>query len=58
MSADATKGQVRRVLEEGARAYLTKPLDIRRLLELLDLELGQDSLLERDPVDQQSGSVS
>jgi CheY-like chemotaxis protein/anti-sigma regulatory factor (Ser/Thr protein kinase) len=58
VSADATKGQVRRVLEEGARAYLTKPLDIRRLLELLELELGQDSLQERDPVDQQSGSVS
>jgi PAS domain S-box-containing protein len=58
VSADATKGQVRRVLDEGARAYLTKPLDIRRLLELLELELGQDSLLERDPVDQQSGSVS
>jgi PAS domain S-box-containing protein len=41
VSADATQGQLRRLLEEGARAYLTKPVDIQSLLRLLDEELGQ-----------------
>src|SRR5205085_1255056 len=35
-SADATPGQVERLSELGARAYLPKPIDVRRLLELLD----------------------
>jgi signal transduction histidine kinase/ActR/RegA family two-component response regulator len=35
-SADATPGQVRRLLAAGAAAYLTKPLDVRELLRLLD----------------------
>ncbi|HUG35314.1 MAG TPA: ATP-binding protein, partial [Candidatus Limnocylindrales bacterium] len=36
LSADATPGQVDRLLAAGARAYLTKPLDVRKLLMLLD----------------------
>ena len=36
LSADATPGQVQRLLAAGARAYLTKPLDVRRLLTILD----------------------
>jgi len=36
LSADATPGQVDRLLAAGARAYLTKPLDVRKLLTLLD----------------------
>jgi len=36
VSADATTGQVRRLLSSGAYAYLTKPLDVRELLALLD----------------------
>jgi signal transduction histidine kinase/CheY-like chemotaxis protein len=36
LSADATPGQVQRLLAAGARAYLTKPLDVRQLLALLD----------------------
>ncbi|TMJ16693.1 MAG: response regulator [Bacillati bacterium ANGP1] len=36
ISADATVGRVGRVLAAGARAYLTKPLDVRKLLALLD----------------------
>jgi signal transduction histidine kinase/ActR/RegA family two-component response regulator len=36
VSADATPGQVRRLLAAGAYAYLTKPLDVRELLGLLD----------------------
>ncbi len=34
--ADATVGQVQRLLSAGAAAYLTKPLDVARLLGLLD----------------------
>jgi CheY-like chemotaxis protein len=41
VSADATPTQVNRLLASGAYAYLTKPLDVRQLLDLLD------QLLER-----------
>ena len=40
LSADATLGQTRRLLGAGARAYLTKPLDVRALLEVLDGAMG------------------
>ena len=36
LSADATAGQIERLLAEGAAAYLTKPLDVRELLGLVD----------------------
>ena len=36
LSADATPGQVERLLADGARAYLTKPLDISAFLALVD----------------------
>jgi signal transduction histidine kinase len=36
LSADATAGQIRQLLDAGARAYLTKPLDVTELLALLD----------------------
>ena len=36
VSADATAGQIRRLLAEGARAYLTKPLDVGELRGLVD----------------------
>jgi signal transduction histidine kinase/ActR/RegA family two-component response regulator len=36
LSADATAGRMTRLLEQGARAYLTKPLDVRQLLALID----------------------
>ena len=36
LSADATSGQSERLLEAGAQAYLTKPLDVRQLLALVD----------------------
>ena len=44
ISADATPGQIRRLLANGARAYLTKPLDVKKLLEVLD-----ETLKEREP---------
>ena len=36
LSADATPGQVQRLRAEGAADYLTKPIDIPRLLAILD----------------------
>jgi CheY-like chemotaxis protein len=41
VSADATPGQVERLLAAGAMAYLTKPLDVRELLRLLDQVLHE-----------------
>jgi CheY-like chemotaxis protein len=35
ISADATRDHVEKLLAAGARAYLTKPLDIRELLEVV-----------------------
>jgi signal transduction histidine kinase/ActR/RegA family two-component response regulator len=40
LSADATPGQVERFEAQGASAYLTKPLDVRKFLDLLDRRLG------------------
>jgi CheY-like chemotaxis protein len=36
LSADATEGEIRRMLADGAISYMTKPLDVMKLLELVD----------------------
>jgi len=36
LSADARPGLIKRLLDQGARAFLTKPLNVTELLELLD----------------------
>jgi CheY-like chemotaxis protein len=36
ISADATEGQARRLLEHGARAYLTKPIEVKQFLDTVD----------------------
>jgi CheY-like chemotaxis protein/anti-sigma regulatory factor (Ser/Thr protein kinase) len=36
LSADATPGEIRRMLADGAISYMTKPLDVMKLLELVD----------------------
>lgn len=36
ISADAMPAQIRRILDAGARAYVTKPIDIAKLLALVD----------------------
>jgi PAS domain S-box-containing protein len=41
VSADATPGQVERLLEAGADAYLTKPLDVKEFLRVVDQALGE-----------------
>jgi CheY-like chemotaxis protein len=42
ISADATPGQVSRLLRAGVAAYLTKPLNVERLLKVFD-----DHLVDR-----------
>jgi CheY-like chemotaxis protein len=48
VTADATAGQVQRLLSAGATAYLTKPLDLSMLLkvvgEVLDAARVQDEM--------------
>ena len=41
VSADATPGQVQRLLAAGARDYLTKPLNVQQFLEVLDETLAE-----------------
>ena len=41
LSADATGSQIRRLLTAGAVAYLTKPLDLAKVLALIDQLLGE-----------------
>jgi CheY-like chemotaxis protein len=36
ISADASPGQVQRMLSAGAQTYLTKPIDVREFLRILD----------------------
>jgi CheY-like chemotaxis protein len=42
VSADAMPGQIERLRAAGARDYLTKPLDVRRLLAVIDTHLSAD----------------
>jgi CheY-like chemotaxis protein len=43
ISADATPGQIDRLLAQGVRAYLTKPLDVPRFLSLARAVLHPDA---------------
>jgi CheY-like chemotaxis protein len=40
ISADATNSQMQRLLDAGAAAYLTKPLDVEELLSIIDTVCG------------------
>jgi PAS domain S-box-containing protein len=44
LSADATSSQQRRLLTSGARAYLTKPLDLARVLKTIDSVLSDTAI--------------
>src|SRR4029077_12063394 len=51
ISADATPGEIRRLRDAGATDYLTKPLDVEKLLHILDEHLRHNSEdFERVPV--------
>jgi signal transduction histidine kinase/response regulator RpfG family c-di-GMP phosphodiesterase len=52
LSADATPGQIHRLKAEGAREYLTKPLDVKQIIELLE------NTLRREPSDRQPGEMA
>jgi len=41
VSADATTPQIERMLNAGAAAYLTKPLEIQKLLAVVDEAIGK-----------------
>jgi CheY-like chemotaxis protein len=43
LSADATSGQNRRFLDAGAFSYMTKPLDLTALLQVVDELLGESA---------------
>jgi CheY-like chemotaxis protein len=43
LSADASDRQVQRLLNLGAAAYLTKPLDVHKLLETVDVMISEHS---------------
>jgi len=47
LSADATRGQADRLLAEGADAYLTKPLDVAHLLEVLSEKIDPPAVVQR-----------
>lgn len=40
ISADATPGQIDRLMAAGANAYFTKPLDVKAILRYVDEALG------------------
>ncbi len=40
LSAEASPGQIQRLLDAGAHQYLTKPIDVRKLLGIVDEVLG------------------
>jgi signal transduction histidine kinase/response regulator RpfG family c-di-GMP phosphodiesterase len=61
LSADATPGQIHRLQAAGAREYLTKPLDVKQIIELLEDTLRREQS-EKQPceivqMDQKSGSA-
>ncbi|MDR7498020.1 MAG: response regulator, partial [Armatimonadota bacterium] len=43
ISADVTPGQMDRMLGAGVAAYLTKPIDVRRLMEIIDATAGVEA---------------
>lgn len=43
LSADATPGQINRLLDAGARDYLTKPLDLPRFYDVVDTYCAQST---------------
>jgi CheY-like chemotaxis protein/anti-sigma regulatory factor (Ser/Thr protein kinase) len=51
ISADATARQIKRLMAAGARSYLTKPLDIREFLRVIDEAM-------RNPVRQPEAAVA
>lgn len=51
ISADATRHQIERLMASGASAYLTKPLDVRSFLQLVDVTLDHEHEREKHGLD-------
>ena len=49
LSADARPGLITRMLEEGARAFMAKPLDVKELLALLDTIAAEQEQARSQP---------
>jgi CheY-like chemotaxis protein len=49
LSADARPSQIDHLLDQGARAFLTKPLDVKELLTLLDTIVAERALSGSPP---------
>jgi signal transduction histidine kinase/ActR/RegA family two-component response regulator len=49
LSADARPSLIKRLLDQGARAFLTKPLDVKELLALLDEVAAERQAATRSP---------
>jgi len=47
LSADATPGRIQRLIDQGAEAYLTKPLNVKEFIQLLD-ELMKEKTISKD----------
>jgi CheY-like chemotaxis protein len=50
LSADARPSLIQALLDQGVRAFLTKPLDVRELLGLLDTVAGEGDPTTRQRV--------
>ena len=49
LTADATKRQLGYLMASGARTYLTKPIGVRELLEVIDAYAGDEQALRQAP---------
>jgi CheY-like chemotaxis protein len=60
ISADATPGRIQRLLDSGVNDYLTKPLDVRQFLRLLDEHLSPhgDARATGDAPNEEAESVA
>jgi CheY-like chemotaxis protein len=50
ISADATASQISKLMAAGARAYLTKPLDVTEFLQVLEDAISKNPAHEGVPV--------
>jgi signal transduction histidine kinase/ActR/RegA family two-component response regulator len=58
ISADAMQSQVDRLLASGARAYLTKPIDVARFLEVVDQTLEKENKASPGATPQQPSKLA
>jgi PAS domain S-box-containing protein len=57
ISADATPGQVKRLLDAGVQEYLTKPIDMKHIFRVFDKHLSQPDAKPKETVVLESQSI-